>query len=159
MQYKVGMGYDIHRLVENRKLKLGGIEIPYLKGLLGHSDGDSVLHAICDAILGAMAKGDIGEHFPVSDARYDNISSLELLKKVDELIKQNNYQIENIDIAVIAEEPILGPFKKQMVKKIAETLKIEEEKVNIKATTNEKLDAIGNCEAIAAYAVVLLSKV
>lgn len=158
MQYKVGIGYDIHRLVEQRKLMLGGVEIPYVKGLLGHSDGDSVLHAICDAILGAMAKGDIGEHFPVTDPKYDNISSIELLKKVDELAKQNNYQIENIDTAIIAEEPILGPFKKHMVKKIAETLKIDEEKINIKATTNEGLDSIGKCEAIAAYAAVLLSK-
>lgn len=158
MQYKIGIGYDIHRLVEQRKLMLGGIEIPYLKGLLGHSDGDSVLHAICDAILGAMAKGDIGEHFPVTDPKYDNISSVELLKKVDELVKQNNYQIENIDTSIIAEEPKLGPFKKQMVRKIAQTLNIDEEKVNIKATTNEGLDAIGNGEAIAAHAVVLLSK-
>ena len=158
MQYKIGIGYDIHRLVDERKLMLGGIEIPFVKGLLGHSDGDSVLHAICDAILGAMAKGDIGEHFPVTDPQYDNISSIELLKKVDELVKQNNYQIENIDTSIIAEEPKLGPFKKQMVRKIAQTLKIDEEKVNIKATTNEGLDAIGNCEAIAAHAVVLLSK-
>jgi len=158
MQYKVGIGYDIHRLVNERKLMLGGIEIPYVKGLQGHSDGDSVLHAICDAILGAMAKGDIGEHFPVTDHKYDNIPSLELLKKVDELAKQNKYQIENIDTAIIAEEPILGPFKKQMIKKISDALKIDEEKVNIKATTNEKLDAIGSGEAIAAYAVVLLSK-
>jgi len=158
MQYKVGIGYDIHRLVGERKLMLGGIEIPYLKGLLGHSDGDSVLHAICDAMLGAMAKGDIGEHFPVADPKYDNISSIELLKKVDEIVKQSNYSIENIDISIIAEEPMLGPFKKRMVKKISETLKIDEEKINIKATTNEGLDDIGKGLAIAAYAVVLLSK-
>lgn len=158
MDYRVGIGYDIHRLVSERKLMLGGIEIPYVKGLQGHSDGDAVLHAICDAILGAMSKGDIGEHFPISDPKYDNISSLQLLKKVFDLTKTNKYEIKNIDVTVIAEEPMIGPFKKQMVKAIAEVLNLKDEQVNIKATTNEGIDAIGKAEAIAAYSVVLLSK-
>lgn len=158
MQYKTGIGYDIHRLVAERKLMLGGIEIPYIKGLLGHSDGDAALHAICDAILGAMAEGDIGKHFPITDSKYDNISSLKLLEEVYSLVKKNKYKINNIDTTIIAEEPNLAPFKKQMSKKIAEIINIAEDNVNIKATTNEGVGPIGKTEAIAAYAVVLLSK-
>ncbi|MFH1655468.1 MAG: 2-C-methyl-D-erythritol 2,4-cyclodiphosphate synthase [Candidatus Omnitrophota bacterium] len=158
MQYKAGIGYDIHCLVEEKKLMLGGIEIPYIKGLHGHSDADVVLHAICDAILGAMAKGDIGDLFPTTDPKFDNISSIELLKEVDSLVRKNRYRIINIDATIIAEEPKLGPFKKQMATKISKTLKIKEEDVNIKATTNEGLGPIGKAEAIATYATVLLSK-
>ncbi|MBM3252092.1 MAG: 2-C-methyl-D-erythritol 2,4-cyclodiphosphate synthase [Candidatus Omnitrophica bacterium] len=158
MEYRVGIGYDIHRLVQERKLMLGGIEIPYIMGLQGHSDADVVLHAICDAILGAMGKGDIGDYFPITDPKYDNISSLELLKETLDLVKKNKYTIVNIDTTIIAEEPKLEPFKKQMVKKISATLNLTEEGVNIKATTNENIGSLGRREAIAAYAVVLLSK-
>jgi len=158
MQYRTGIGYDIHRLVVERKLMLGGIEIPYVKGLLGYSDADVVLHAICDAILGAMAEGDIGDHFPPDDPRYANISSEELLKEVNKIVKKNKYKIINIDTTIVAEEPKLGPFKKQMAKKISEILKIKQDSVSVKATTNEGLGPIGTAEAIAAYSVVLLSK-
>jgi 2-C-methyl-D-erythritol 2,4-cyclodiphosphate synthase len=158
MEYRTGIGYDIHRLVKERKLILGGIEIPYIMGLAGHSDADVVLHAICDAILGAMGQGDIGDYFPTSDPKYDNISSLELLKETHALVKKNKYKVSNIDATIIAEEPKLGHFKKQMAKKIAETLNLNDADVNIKATTNEGADSIGRAEAIAAYAVVMLSK-
>ena len=120
MQYRTGFGYDIHRLVQERKLMLAGIEIPYIKGLQAHSDGDVVLHAICDAILGAMAKGDIGEHFPPTDPKYDNIDSSKLLQQVDKLAKNNKYKINNIDATIVADEPRLEPFKKQMSKRISE---------------------------------------
>ncbi len=156
MEYRTGIGYDIHRLVAGRKLFLGGIEIPYIHGLLGHSDGDALLHAICDALLGAIGGGDIGEHFPDTDSRYDAISSKELLKTVYNLVKENNFSIVNVDTVVIAQEPKLFPFKKQMQQAIAGILGIEEESVNIKAKTNEELGEIGRKEAIAAYAVVTL---
>ena len=154
MEYRIGIGYDIHRLVDGRKLFIGGIEIPYIQGLLGHSDGDVLLHAICDALLGAVAEGDIGQHFPDTDPQYYGISSRELLKTVDDLVKKKNLLINNIDTVVIAQEPILSPFKKQMQESIAEILNIKEESVNIKAKTNEGLGEIGRKEAIAAYAVV-----
>jgi len=154
MSYRVGIGYDIHRLVDGRKLFIGGIEIPYIQGLLGHSDADVLLHAICDALLGAIGAGDIGEHFPDSDPRYDGISSAELLKTVYGLVTKKNLLIVNIDTVVIAQEPILSPFKKQMQQAIAGILNIKEDNVNIKAKTNEGLGEIGRKEAIAAYAVV-----
>ncbi len=156
MSYRVGIGYDIHRLVEGRKLFIGGIEIPYVKGLLGHSDGDVLLHAICDALLGAVAEGDIGQHFPDTDHKYQDISSLELLKTVDDLIKKKDFKINNIDTVIIAQEPILTPFKKQMQEKITQTLKVKEGCVNIKAKTSEGLGGIGRKEAIAAYAVAII---
>ncbi len=156
MEYRTGIGYDIHRLVEGRKLFLGGIEIPYVHGLLGHSDADVLLHAICDALLGAIGEGDIGEHFPDTDPRYDGISSSELLKRVHNLVKEKNLSIVNIDTVVIAQEPKLFPFKKKMQQTIAGILNIKEENVNIKAKTNEELGEIGEKLAIAAYAVVTL---
>lgn len=158
MKYRIGFGYDIHRLVEGRKLFIGGVDIPYIKGLLGHSDGDVLLHAICDALLGAVAEDDIGEHFPDADPKYHNISSIELLKKVSDLIKKKDYEITNIDTVVIAQEPILSPFRKQMQAKIANVLEIKPDCVNIKAKTNEGLGEIGKKEAIASYAIVLLIK-
>jgi 2-C-methyl-D-erythritol 2,4-cyclodiphosphate synthase len=158
MQYKIGIGYDIHRLVEERKLFLGGIEIPYIKGLLGHSDGDVLLHAICDALLGALSLGDIGEHFPDTDSKYHNISSIELLKAVDDLLKKSGYRINNIDTVVIAQEPVLSPFKKQMQEKIGLILGISKDSVNIKAKTNDGLGETGHKEAIAAYAVAVISE-
>jgi 2-C-methyl-D-erythritol 2,4-cyclodiphosphate synthase len=153
MTYRTGIGYDIHRLVEERKLFIGGIEIPYIKGLLGHSDADVLLHAICDALLGAIAEGDIGEHFPDTDPKYHNISSVELLKAVNGMVKNKGFAIGNIDAVVIAEEPVLSPFKKQIRQKISEILDIKGECVNVKAKTNEGMDDIGKKEAIASYAV------
>jgi len=158
MSYRVGIGYDIHRLVEGRKLFIGGIEIPYIKGLLGHSDGDALLHAICDALLGAAGEGDIGEHFPDTDPKYHNVDSAKLLEIVNELIRDKGFLISNIDIVVIAQEPSLAPFKKQIKRRIAEILKSAEDCINIKAKTNEGLGALGRKEAIACYAVAALSK-
>ena len=158
MKYKIGMGYDIHRLVKRRKLILGAVKIPFSKGLKGHSDADVLLHAICDALLGALGKGDIGEHFPDTDSTYRNISSLRLLKKVYSLIKKDKYSIENLDTVIIAEAPMIRPFKSQMKKKISDTLKLKEENINIKATTQEGIGFGNQAEAIAAYAYVLLSK-
>lgn len=156
--YRIGIGYDIHRLVEGRRLFLGGVEIPYIKGLLGHSDADSLLHAICDAMLGAAACGDIGEHFPDTDPKYQDISSLELLKITADFLKEKGFTIRNIDAIVIAQEPCLVPFKKLIREKIAQALDLQEDCLNIKAKTNEGLGEIGAKEAIACYAVVLLTE-
>jgi 2-C-methyl-D-erythritol 2,4-cyclodiphosphate synthase len=154
METRVGFGYDIHPLVAGRPLFLGGVEIPYVKGLLGHSDADALLHAICDALLGAAGLGDIGEHFPDTDPQYEGIESSRLLESVAGLIKARGFSIGNIDSVVIAQQPKLIPFKKQMRDKIAATLQIKEDAVSVKAKTNEGLDALGREEAIAAYAVV-----
>lgn len=158
MQQRFGLGYDIHRLIEGRKLILGGVEIPYPKGLKGHSDADALLHAICDALLGAIGRGDIGEHFPDTDERYHNMSSLILLEKVYQLVKQSDYEISNIDTVVLAQEPNLKSFKPRMRSVIAQRLEMEEDSVNIKATTPEGLGHIGQKEGIAAYAVASVSK-
>ena len=158
MEYRVGLGYDVHRLVEGRKLFLGGIEIPYIKGLLGHSDADALLHAICDALLGAVALGDIGEHFPDTDPKYEGVSSVELVKKVNSLVKEKGFLINNIDAVVIAQQPNLAPFKKKMRQSISRILNIKEEAVSIKAKTNQGLGDTGRKEAIAAYAVVCVNK-
>ena len=156
---RIGSGYDIHLLVEGRKLILGGVEIPFPKGLLGHSDADVLTHAVCDALLGALGKGDIGEHFPDTDPQYKDISSLVLLKKVKELMDHEGYQIMNIDTIVIAEKPNLKSVKAQIRSSLAQNLNIKENAVNIKAKTNEGLGFGPKAEeAIAAYAVVLLSK-
>ncbi len=154
---RVGIGYDIHRLVQGRKLFLGGVEIPYILGLEGHSDADALLHAVCDALLGAMAKGDIGEYFPDTDPVNQNISSLELLKKTFELVKKNNFAVVNLDTVIIAREPNLGPFKKLMRDKIGGILEIGEDRVNIKAKTNNGLGVTGNQEAIACFVSVILT--
>lgn len=158
MQYKVGIGYDIHRLVEGRPLFLGAVEIPYIKGLLGHSDGDALIHALCDALLGALALGDIGEHFPDTDPKYQGIAGSKLLGIVKGLLERSGYKINNLDVVIIAQEPSLVPFKKQMKDKISSLLGIREEVVNIKAKTNEGLGAVGNKEAIACYAIASLVK-
>lgn len=158
MSYRIGIGYDIHRLVDGRKLFIGGVHIPYIKGLLGHSDGDVLLHAICDALLGAVSEGDIGQCFPDTDPRYQGISSIELLKTVNELIRKKSFMIMNLDTIVIAQEPVLSPFKKYMQQVIAETLNVKEDSVNIKAKTNEGMGEIGRKEAIAAYAAVTIKK-
>ncbi|MGQ3685312.1 MAG: 2-C-methyl-D-erythritol 2,4-cyclodiphosphate synthase [Candidatus Loosdrechtia sp.] len=151
-----GIGYDIHRLVENRKLILGGIEFDYHLGLLGHSDADVVIHAICDALLGAAALGDIGEHFPNTDERWRGASGKMLLLKVADLIKEKQYRINNIDVMILAEKPKIGTKKKEMEKVISKYLQIDENRINVKATTMEGIDAIGRGEAIAAQAIASL---
>lgn len=157
-EYRTGMGYDIHRLVDGRKLFIGGVEIPYIKGLLGHSDGDVLLHSICDALLGAIGEGDIGQHFSDSDPKYHNISSVELLKGVADLVKKKKFLINNIDTVIIAQEPILSPFRKEIRQNISQVLGIKLEAVNLKAKTNEGLGEIGRKEAIACWSVVLLKQ-
>lgn len=153
---RVGMGYDVHRLVEGRKLILGGVEIPYEKGLLGHSDADVLIHAIMDALLGAAALGDIGKHFPDTDPQYKGISSVELLKHVVKLLDENNYVIENIDATVIAQRPKLRPYMEEMTKNIAGALGIEENRLNLKATTEEGLGFTGTGEGMASQAICSL---
>ncbi len=156
---RIGQGYDVHCLVEGRKLILGGVEIPYEKGLLGHSDADVLLHAVMDALLGAAALGDIGQHFPDSDERYKGISSVELLKEVGKILQENGYLIENIDSTVIAQRPKLLPYRPQMAKNIADALGIEPDQVSVKATTEEGLGFTGTGEGISAQAIALLSSV
>lgn len=155
---RVGLGYDVHRLVEGRKLILGGVEIPYEKGLLGHSDADVLLHAIMDALLGAAALGDIGKHFPDTDEQYKGASSIKLLEAVGNLLEENRYVINNIDATIIAQRPKVGPYREQMVKNIANALKIEENLVNVKATTEEGLGFTGSGEGISSQAIASLSQ-
>ena len=156
---RIGQGYDVHRLVEGRKLIIGGVDIPYEKGLLGHSDADVLLHAVMDALLGAAALGDIGQHFPDSDERYKGISSIALLKEVGKILQENGYMIENIDSTVIAQRPKLLPYRPQMAENIAAALGIEKEQVSVKATTEEGLGFTGTGEGISAQAIALLSSV
>ncbi len=156
---RVGIGYDIHRLVPKRPLILGGVEIPFHLGLLGHSDGDVLSHAICDALLGAMGKRDIGFHFPDTDKEYFGISSLKLLCKVSDMLEEEGFYIINIDSTILAQEPKLSPYIQNMQENIAKSLYIHKDRINIKAKTEEGLGAIGKSEAIAAYAVCLLKKV
>ncbi len=155
---RAGIGYDIHRLTDGRKLFLGGVEIPHSKGLLGHSDGDALIHAISDAMLGALSLGDIGEHFPNTDPKYKGISSMELLKKVSVLVRGKGFVVNNIDTMIIAEEPRIFPFRDSMIKALSGALGVEVNKVSIKATTAEGIGSIGKGEAIAAYAIVTLAK-
>jgi 2-C-methyl-D-erythritol 2,4-cyclodiphosphate synthase len=158
MELRVGIGYDIHRLVEGRRLLLGGVEIPYIKGLLGHSDGDALLHAVCDAILGALSVGDIGEHFPDSDPRFSGADSASLLEKVREMMEGQGFSVNNLDTIIYAEQPKFLPFKKQIQASLGRLLRIEPVKVSVKAKTNEGLGEIGAGEAIACHAVVTLIK-
>jgi 2-C-methyl-D-erythritol 2,4-cyclodiphosphate synthase len=153
---RIGTGYDIHRLVEGRKLVLGGVPIPFEKGLLGHSDSDVLTHAICDALLGAAALGDIGTHFPDSDPRWAGASSLEFLARVAELVTARGYRVANIDATVMAERPKLMPYVPAIGKKLASVLQLDVDQVNIKAKTSEGLESVGRGEAMAAQAVVLL---
>lgn len=156
---RIGQGYDVHRLVEGRKLIIGGVEIPHEKGLLGHSDADVLLHAVMDALLGAAALGDIGQHFPDSDERYKGISSIALLKEVGKILQENGYMIENIDSTVIAQRPKLLSYRPQMAENIAAALGIQKEQVSVKATTEEGLGFTGTGEGISAQAIALLSSV
>jgi 2-C-methyl-D-erythritol 2,4-cyclodiphosphate synthase len=153
---KIGIGYDVHALGNNRKLIIGGVEIPFGKGLLGHSDADVLIHAIMDAILGAINMGSIGDLFPDSDQKYKDISSIVLLEQVNKLMREKDYQIENIDCVVMAQEPKLKPYIMNMRKKLAETLQIDIDQISIKATTTEKLGFVGREEGIAAQACTLL---
>lgn len=156
---RIGQGYDVHKLTEGRELILGGVKIPYEKGLLGHSDADVLLHAIMDALLGAAALGDIGQHFPDTDPAYKGISSMELLKKVGFLLQEHHYMIENIDATIIAQRPKLAPYRPKMAENIAEALALQVGQVSVKATTEEGLGFTGSGEGIASQAVVLLSTV
>ncbi|MCA8918913.1 MAG: 2-C-methyl-D-erythritol 2,4-cyclodiphosphate synthase [Planctomycetes bacterium] len=153
---RVGIGYDIHQMVEGRKLILGGLEIPHDKGSKGHSDGDALLHAITDALLGAAGLGDIGEYFPDNDPEWKDADSGVLLKEAFKHVKRRGWEVENIDCNIIAQAPKLKPYKSQMESRIASLLEIETRRVNVKAKTNEELDAVGRKEAIATQAVVLL---
>lgn len=153
---RIGMGYDVHRLVEGRDLILGGVKIPYEKGLLGHSDADVLLHAIMDALLGAAALGDIGKHFPDTDPRYKGISSLELLKCVGDLLADHLYVIGNIDATVIAQRPKLAPYREEMREKIAGALGISVDQISVKATTEEGLGFTGTGEGISSQAIALI---
>jgi 2-C-methyl-D-erythritol 2,4-cyclodiphosphate synthase len=158
MSARVGFGYDLHRLVEGRRLVLGGIEIPFPKGLAGHSDADVVLHSICDALLGAAALGDLGRHFPDTDPRYAGISSAALLEAVRAEVARRGFQIENVDVTILAEAPRLQPVLDDMRARVAELLGIAPDRVNVKAKTNEGVGEIGRGEAIAAYAVCLVRR-
>lgn len=153
---RIGTGYDVHRLVENRKLILGGVEIPFEQGLLGHSDADVLLHAICDALLGAAALGDIGRHFPDTSNEFKDIDSLILLKRVGLLLKEKSFRIVNIDSTIIAQRPKLASYINDMVSNIARVLELNPEQVNVKATTTEGLGWEGRAEGIAAQAAVLI---
>ena len=156
---RVGMGYDVHKFGEGRDLILGGVKIPYEKGLLGHSDADVLLHAIMDALLGAAALGDIGKHFPDTDPAYKGASSIRLLEEVGRMIDEKLYVIGNIDATIIAQRPKMAPHIEQMRKNVAEALHIEVDQVNIKATTEEKLGFTGREEGIASQAICLLNEV
>jgi len=159
MRFKTGIGYDIHPFLEGRKLILGGIEIPHPCGLEGHSDADVLVHAICDALLGALGQGDIGEHFPDTDRKYKDISSMILLEEVANAVKEKGYGINNVDTIVQAQEPNLKKFKSLIKESIAGKLNLNPEHVNIKATTMEGLGPIGKKRAIAAFASVLLEEI
>lgn len=156
MKFRVGHGYDVHKLAEGRKLIIGGVEIPHSKGLLGHSDADVLAHAICDALLGAAALGDIGKHFPDNDDRYKGADSLILLEKVCELIRNKGYEISNVDSTILAQAPKLRPYIDEMRSKLAKAMQLDIDEVSVKATTEEKLGFTGREEGIAAHAVVLL---
>ncbi|MCE5330354.1 2-C-methyl-D-erythritol 2,4-cyclodiphosphate synthase [bacterium] len=156
---KIGMGYDVHQLIPNRKLILGGVEIKYNKGLMGHSDADVLIHAINDAIIGALGLGDIGIHFPDTDIRYKNISSLILLERVIKLMKNNGYKIVNCDNILILEEPKIFSYVDLMKKTLSKTMEIDEKQINIKATTTEGLGFCGRKEGVAAQSVVLLQEI
>jgi len=153
---RIGLGYDVHQLVPDRKLWLGGIEIPHTLGLLGHSDADVLLHAICDALLGAAALGDIGKHFPDNDPKYKNIDSKLLLRRCNELLLENGYRVGNIDSIIVAQKPKVGPYIPQMRECIASILGIEPGQVSVKATTTEHLGFEGREEGISAHAIALL---
>ncbi len=153
MQFRIGTGFDVHALVENRDLILAGVRVPYERGLLGHSDADVALHALMDALLGAAGKGDIGKHFPDTDVKYEGADSRRLLRVVVEMLRKDGWRVNNVDVTIIAQRPKLAPFIATMRERVASDLGIEEDAVNIKATTTEKLGFTGRGEGIAAEAV------
>ncbi|MCL2760815.1 MAG: 2-C-methyl-D-erythritol 2,4-cyclodiphosphate synthase [Desulfuromonadales bacterium] len=153
---RIGHGYDVHRLVKGRKLIIGGVDVPHETGLLGHSDADVLLHAISDAILGAIAEGDIGKHFPDTDPAYEGASSIKLLEHIMGIVDAKGYAIGNVDATVVAQKPKLAPYIKEMRSNIAKALRCEIDRVNVKATTTEELGFAGRKEGIAAYAVALV---
>ena len=155
---RIGNGYDVHRLVEGRRLILGGVDVPHTKGLLGHSDADVLLHALSDAILGAIGEGDIGRHFPDTDPTYKGADSIKLLLHVMDLADAKGFRIGNVDATIVAQRPKLAPFIPRMRSNIARALSTDEQRVNVKATTTEELGFAGRGEGIAAYAVVLLQR-
>ncbi len=155
---RFGMGYDVHRLVEGRKLILGGVEIPWEKGLLGHSDADVLLHAIADALLGAAALGDIGRHFPDTDEIFAGADSMKLLAEVARLVGEKGYRVGNVDATIVAQAPKLAPHIEEMAQNIANVLKVERDQINVKATTEERLGFTGSGEGMSAYAVAGLEK-
>lgn len=158
MNFRIGHGYDLHRLVEGRKLILGGVDVPYEKGLLGHSDADVLVHALMDALLGALALGDIGKHFPDNDPSYKGISSIVLLEKVKDIVENEGFALSNADVTVIAQRPKLLGYIPEMRKKLADTLGCDISSISIKATTEEGLGSTGNGDAIAAHAVCILER-
>ncbi|NLL27945.1 MAG: 2-C-methyl-D-erythritol 2,4-cyclodiphosphate synthase [Bacteroidales bacterium] len=158
MEQRIGFGYDLHRTVKGRKLIIGGVDIPCEFGLDGHSDADVLVHALCDALLGAISMGDIGTHFPDNNPEYKNADSMKLLEKVVAMVSDAGYKVVNIDSVIIAEKPKMFPYKAQMIENIAKVLKISNNAVSVKAKTNEGVDAIGKGEAIAAHVVALLGK-
>ena len=155
---RVGFGYDVHPMVSGRPLILGGVEIPYLQGLQGHSDADVLLHAVCDALLGAIGEGDIGRHFPDTDPQYKGIKSILLLKRVASLVREKGFHIVNLDSTIVAQRPKLSDAIPRMVQEIAGVLEMESRRVNVKATTSEGLGFTGRGEGIAAYAIVLVGE-
>ena len=155
---RFGMGYDVHRLVEGRKLILGGVEIPWEKGLLGHSDADVLLHAIADALLGAAALGDIGRHFPDTDERFKGADSMKLLAEVVHLVREKGYRVGNVDATIVAQAPKLAPYIEEMTENIARVLGVGKDQVNVKATTEERLGFTGSGEGMSAYAVAGIEK-
>jgi len=155
---RIGNGYDVHILTEGRKLVLGGIEVPHTKGVLGHSDGDVLVHAVMDAMLGALALGDIGQHFPDTDMKYENIDSTILLKRVKELVAERGYRVINLDSIIVLQKPKIKPYIEAMRKRVAEVLGIDVEQVSVKATTEEKLGFTGDESGVKSYCVVLLEK-
>ena len=159
MAYRIGIGYDIHRFAPNRKLILGGVHIPFSRGLLGHSDADVILHAVCDALLGAMGEDDIGKYFPDFNRRYKDISSSVILKKVASILRGKSYKVVNVDVMLLLERPKISFFKPEMKVNIAKILKITQDAVSVKATSHEGVGAIGKGQAAAAYAVVLIEKI
>ncbi|WP_346885013.1 2-C-methyl-D-erythritol 2,4-cyclodiphosphate synthase [Clostridium sp. UBA4395] len=156
---RIGLGYDVHKLVPNRDLIIGGVKIPHTLGLLGHSDADVLIHAIMDSLLGAAALGDIGKHFPDTDAEFKGISSIKLLNEVRELLSKNNYKIENIDATIIAQRPKMSPYITSMRENISEALRISIDQINVKATTEEGLGFTGIEEGISSQSICLISKI
>ncbi|MCP9463417.1 MAG: 2-C-methyl-D-erythritol 2,4-cyclodiphosphate synthase [Nitrospira sp.] len=155
---RIGYGYDVHPLSPGRKLILGGIEIPHRQGLLGHSDSDVLVHAVCDALLGAMGEGDLGRHYPSSDSRFKDISSLKLLQDVAKKLKAKGYRVENIDTVIVAQAPRLAGYLPSMAKQLAETLGIDPSLVNVKVKSGEGLDSVGREESMVAHAVCLIER-